>query len=46
MTGLIGLKVSNLIGLLEFHIALFPDQLSYNLSLIKSYLACANKTQQ
>ena len=36
-------KVRNLIGLLEFHIALSPNQLFYNLSLIKLCAAYAKQ---
>ena len=42
--------MSNLIGLVEFHIALYKilltactDQLLYNLSLIKLYSACTKQ---
>ena len=34
-------KGEELIGFLEFHIAPYPDQLLYNLSLIKLCSACA-----
>ena len=36
-------KGEELIGLLEFHITLSPDQLLYHLSLIKLCSACAKQ---
>ena len=35
--------MGNLIDILEFHIAVSPDQLLYNLSLIKLCSACAKQ---